>query len=434
MPADVQPASLWDSSLLEWCQQLKQYEASLPSKGDEATIHRSLEDKPPQNTANYHEAEVAGRKTKTGSRHPGDADTSAAGATASGADSGKREDATKAAMLSDPFAFDPSAFAMGGNAGAVEDPYAFDPSKFGQQSEAVREGEASKEEAKSKPEVEADPFAFDPGVFGMSAAPIQEKDPYAFDPSSFEGQPVSEKREPQAEQQAPADPFAFGPSLFGEAIAAASTKPAEDPFAFNMDAFGDNSTAQEAARPPKQYHADPFAFDMSTFGQPDQMRGEAGGQTPLRKTSQSQRPSGQLPAKESVPQTDLVSGGQLKSMLRKPQVFTKEPKEAFQALTASEVAALREVLLPPLDADSSDEQSSSNEAAEVGDEQEEGLSLVAGLSRESAEQVLELARMVASGLPGSIADAPALDRAAQRAASSIRVGLVSILIPLTCTR
>ena len=398
-PADAQPASLWDSNLLEWCQQLKQHEADLVSNEDEGSIHESPGTKPAESIAKLRGAALT--ESELDSRQPEDADVNTAAGTASEAASGKRGNATEAATPSDPFAFDLGAFDMGGNAEAAEDPYAFDSSKFGQPNEGEKEEQSvGREKPKSQPE--ADPFAFDPSAFEIS--------------------------KPQSKSQAAADPFAFDPSAFEEATAP-TEKAADDPFAFNMEAFRDDSEAQAAApQQPSHQDADPFAFDMSAFGQPDQMQGVAEEAHGGKPKSQEQPYSVPNPAKGSATEIDPASEDkqkQQRSKSWKPHVFTKEPKQVFQALIASEVAALKKVLLPPIDAGSSEEQSSSDEAAEEGHKQEQRAPFVAGLSRESAEQVLKLAGVVASGLPDSIADASTLDKAAQSAGSSIQVGFVS---------
>lgn len=397
MPADIQPATLWDSRLMHWCQQLKQFEAELVSneKGgnrDGSTPNLDLDARAHQEAS----------RTDNESR-----------------------------QAADPFAFDLSAFGTEGNAGPAEDPYAFDPSDFGQQ-QPEEDRTAPREEPKNRAQAQQDPFAFDPGAFGISTAPAQEQDPYAFDPSSFGEQPGPEATEKlHSKQEAAADPFAFDPSAFGETAAPVS-QPAEDPFAFDMDAFGDGASTSAAPQQRPSQDADPFAFDMTAFGQPDQMQRAAEEEkNQASRTTSTERPQskpqqniiqrGQPSSREPTSQADVGSRAQLESKRQKPNIFSKEPRMVFQALTVSELAALKEVLLPALDTDSSDDQSSSNEAAEEGHKQEEKSQLVAGLSRESAEQVIKLAEVVAVGMPGSIADSSALDNAGQRAATAVQV-------------
>ena len=333
---------------------------------------------------------------------------------------GKQSKPAEAAKASDPFAFDLSAFGMGSNTGAAEDPYAFNASQSGQQ----KEEEGVEEEPPSKPPAEADPFAFDLSAFGMGAPPVQEEDPYAFDPASFGEAPASEATEkPQSKREASSDPFAFDPSAFGEAGATAP-KPAEDPFAVNMDAFGDSYASQSAPQQPPSQNADPFAFDMSAFEQPGQTQGAAEDSDPKKTAKQASQGCQQHPsASKAIAHDDLGSSEKEKSKRWKQNFFTKEPKILFQPLSVLELAELKEVLLPPLDADSSEEQSSMSESGEE-EQMQKGNVLIGGLRRESAEQVLKIATVVAVGLPGSIADATALDNAAQRAACSIQVDSV----------
>ncbi len=406
-PSYYQPASLWDSSLLKWCQQLKQAELDSSDREVNSSNPTSVKETSkaapteggltaPQKGYSGAEAEVARQPLKENDKDKG---------------------TTNLATPSDPFAFDLGAFGVGGNPGPSEDPYAFDPSSF-EQPPAAAEAEG---EPQSKHQAETDPFTFDPSVFGMGGAPGQQEDAYAFDPSRFEEGPASEiEQKPEGAGTATADPYAFDAGAFVEAAAVPDHAQTEDPFAFNMEAFGDSNALGATTQQPSSQSADPFAFDMSAFGQPGLMPdAEEESRAPKSKAAVKPLIKEQQPFSQSRPeQHTAVDSTAKKSSASKQLSFAKEARIVFHPLTPSDLAALKEVLLPPVHADTPEDQSSSSEVGDEGSKEEK----VAGLSREEAQLLLKTAEILASGLPGSIVDNSALDHAAQRAACSLQVG------------
>jgi hypothetical protein len=307
----------------------------------------------------------------------------------------------------DSFAFDMSAF--GGALidprppAPAPDPFAFDMSAFG--GAMGRNGPGTPGQA--------DPYAFDPSAFGGGAgvadSAAASSDPYAFDPSAFEaGTPDP------APKAAPADPFAFNPGAFDGMSQPHVSHPvvsAGDPYAFSMEAF--------SAKPPGKSPGggvDPFSFDMSAFESP---------QTPSAATLEGPKPPSirvgpEDPEPPPHPSTPPRSSVRPPQSAQKPQPPVREipkpPKADFRPLTPAEIARLQAGLIPP-----SPEPRSDSEEDEGGGGVRYG---VFGCGEEAgavARSVVEISHCVASGRPGSISDATALDSAAQHCAASIQV-------------
>lgn len=351
---DVHPTSLWDPELRSWCQQIKE------------TPRISQEEAP--DTLQPHEGD-------SGQQLP-------------------EESVRNQDTATDDFAFDMSAF----------------------------------QPAASKPGPDA--FAFDAGAFEEESGNLSQRDPYAFDPSSFSRQPTTAAADaPQLQEDShEADPFAFYASAFeAKADPESTTKPSQaDPFAFDMEAFQEPGFPEPSAATQTQ-SADPFAFDMSAFdasphgGAAEEDKPMKSATTPQRIRSATEpepkgreRSSPKAQAIKKAPQR--VEDASVSKPPRGPISFQKRPKAAFQPLSATELAALEELLQPEKLSGSQSSGSSSEAESEPDLAQQQG-----GIPQVAAEHIVWIAKAVSNGVPGSLAETPALDHAGQMAACGFQV-------------
>ena len=334
----------------------------------------------------------------------------------------------------DPFAFNAAAFNTDSSGRKEQpeeqatDPFAFDPGAFGRS-----DGQSS--QAVTNPSA-ADPYAFDMGAFGASEEPPAQisapkpgdrggaADPFAFDASAFES---SNDQQPGSEdQKAGKDPFEFDGAAF-EASAGGGREPeaqgrAEDPFQFSMEAFepsapGANRSQASATQPST---ADPFAFDMAAFEDPGALQPPKSepASTPA---PQNQKPFGQheKPALPPSGKGAAATHGKAVVTQRAQTPLTKSDfkapeKAAFQPLSGAEFQGVKKLL-------QRQQEPISDGDEDVGEAKSQPPYGRFKLGRESAERLLKFAEVLTAGTPGSLADAPALDAAAQRAAAYVQV-------------
>lgn len=206
----------------------------------------------------------------------------------------------------DPSAFNPAAFGLGSppsssrSQPSAPDPGAFDPGAFGMASFGQGDDEADEHDDANGVQPATDPGAFDASAFGFSMPDGQDSredepagdavkqpaaDPGAFDPSAFgfgmsSAQDDGDDEEEEGAASAPkpaVDPGAFDPAAFGfgmpnhseedeevpsarqqqlgakpaekpsETVTSKSSKPADDPGAFDLSAFGFGSADTQSA-------------------------------------------------------------------------------------------------------------------------------------------------------------------------------------------
>lgn len=411
----IQPASLWDAQVKEWCQQIKSISQDLREEEPDTTPGAANQENPHASAA--HKAELPGEAGDKAGNQAKDDFTFDMSAFEPKAPSSKYPK-----VQNDPFAFDANAFGIGFNEPPQEDPYAFDPSQFGQE---PAQGAEEKQQQTGKHK--ADPYAFDAEAFGMDAAVPEAKDPYAFDPSQFDQQPMPETEDkPQSSAQPSADPFAFNASASedGGKPGTSADLRSEDPFTFNMEAFQDPQPQTEDDNEGK-IEGDRYAFNKDAFEGPRQ-QARADEDLPMKSAgvSQPQQANKQQQGSGTIdqgPKLEQKSNWQPKQTSQsgktlsvKVDAFRRAPREAFTAMTPSELSKLRQQLQQRSKAP--EEKSGSSD-----DEDEPDVKPgVSELSRETAEEVVRIAQAVTSGSAGSLADASVLDNAAQHAASSIQ--------------
>ena len=401
----LRAAVLWDQALLRWASQLAQH--SPPSAAE-----------------------------RTEGRKKGTAATAAGSHAPTSATEGAVQPAQPSAA--DPFAFDISAFGDSAAVAPAEhsrqsaNPFAFDMEAFG---EPATEPAAGSARAQGNA---PDPYAFDMGAFGNDGAQGSQAansssqaaaDLFAFDASAFQ--------EPQLQQESvpAADPFAFNlgasedPGALGNAPQQGSleqSQPPTDPFAFDMGAFEDPSGSGSAPpQPAEQPPADPFAFDLGAFSVPNG-RGINGSAQPA--------PVGATASQPGMPGSGLGAGNPPEALRQpthsmdsaqsgprhSPVQFQKPARVDFRPLTAGELAELTSALglAPDQPLDGEEEEEEKKRAAVPA---AYGVLGKGEPAKQAAETVVKLAELLSSGQPGSIADAPALDAAAQHTAASLQV-------------
>ena len=388
-------AVLWDQTLLQWASQLAQY--SPPSAAERA--ERRENGTAATATSSHGTASAAASAVQPARMSAADLiafDMAAFG------DSAAAAPAEHSQHSADPFAFDMAAFGepamelAAGSAGAQEnaaDPYAFDMGAFGDSAQGSQSANSSSQAA-------ADPFAFDASAFQEP-----QQDPYAFNLGAFE------------------DPGAMGDAPLQGSLR--QSQPPADPFAFDMGAFedpsGSGSAPQLAAEQPQ---ADPFAFDLGAFSDPNG-RGSNGSAQPAPvgvAASQPKTPGSGLEAgnpPKALQQSEHSMNSAQSGPRHSPAQFQKPARAVFRPLTAGELTELTSALglTPdqPLDGEEEEEEKRAAVPAAYG---------VLGTgepAKQAAETAVKLAELLSSGQPGSIADAPALDAAAQHTAASVQV-------------
>ena len=165
-----------------------------------------------------------------------------------------QEAVPKPAAQSDPYAFDTGAFGM---AGASES--------------SASEAPVQQEEAVPKPAAKSDPYAFDMGAFGMAGAASSPADDRRMQDTAAEPQHSSSAAHQAKETQpaAQADPFASDLGAFGMGGMTSTELPSsslrEDKQAQEHDTTHEaqeSGQGETVSRPA----ADPYAFDMGAFG------------------------------------------------------------------------------------------------------------------------------------------------------------------------
>ena len=158
--------------------------------------------------------------------------------------------------------------------GLHADPYAFDMGAFGMA--GASESSASmapvqQEEALPKPAAQSDPYAFDMGPFGMAGAASSPADDRRVQDTAAEPQHSSSAAHQAKETQptAQADPFALDLGAFGMGGMTSTELPSsslqEDEQAQEHDTTHEareSGYGETVSRPA----ADPYAFDMGAFG------------------------------------------------------------------------------------------------------------------------------------------------------------------------
>lgn len=172
-------------------------------------------------------------------------------------------------QAADPYAFNMGAFNMAGMSAAAhkhEHSSSYATDEVGQNSSP-----AATQEAVPKPAAQSDPYAFDMGAFGMAGAASSPADDRRMQDTAAEPQHSSSAAHQAKETQpaAQADPFAFDLGAFGMGGMTSTELPSsslqEDEQAQEHDRTHDaqgSGQGETVSRPA----ADPYAFDMGAFG------------------------------------------------------------------------------------------------------------------------------------------------------------------------